>query len=197
MNPEVILTSFGLLFVMEMGDKTQLAVLTLSAKTNRGMAVFIGASAALTSLSILAVTVGSLATRFLPVDWVSRIASVGFIVFGLFILWTNRPGAAGSEEEEEVNVRRTGTLRIVAGTFGLLFLAEMGDKSQLAIVGLTANTGSPVSVLVGAVAALTLLTLAAALLGKVVTGIISVRTASRLAGLFFVIVGVLSLAGVF
>ena len=59
MDLRVLLTTFGVIFLAEMGDKTQLAAMTMAAQTKRPWAVFIGASLALASVSALGVVVGS------------------------------------------------------------------------------------------------------------------------------------------
>ena len=66
------LTAFGLVLLLELGDKTQLAVLGLSARTGRTLAVFIGASLALTAVTAIGVGAGYLTGEALPLEWVSR-----------------------------------------------------------------------------------------------------------------------------
>jgi putative Ca2+/H+ antiporter (TMEM165/GDT1 family) len=70
----------------EMGDKTQLAAMTMAAQTKRPWAVFFGAALALASVSALGVVVGSFIGDYLPLIWVKRAAAVSFIVIGILIL---------------------------------------------------------------------------------------------------------------
>lgn len=86
MDWRVLLTTFGVLFVAEMGDKTQLAAMTLTAETKRPWAVFLGASLALVTVSALGVAVGSLIGHYLPLLWIKRASAVMFIVIGTLIL---------------------------------------------------------------------------------------------------------------
>ena len=197
MDFQVAGAAFSLLFVMEMGDKTQLAVLSLSARTGRPWAVFLGAAVALAAVTLLGVTVGTVALTLLPGEWIARAAALAFIVIGLFILWAalrQQPVEDAEEQLDRMTGRRSG-LSIAAGTSGLLFVAELGDKSQLAVIGLTAQTGNAMAVLAGAVTALTLVTLSGALLGKVITRVVPVRWLSVGAGVMFVFIGVLTLVG--
>ncbi len=116
------------------------------------------------------------------------------------MLWSSRRGSPESDEEEETSripPRTRSPLGILAGSFGLLFVAEMGDKSQLAVVSMTAKTGSPLSVFVGASLALALVTLLGVLAGKAVTRIVPVHWVSRSAALLFIVIGLVTLAGIF
>ncbi len=86
MDLRVLLTTFGVIFLAEMGDKTQLAAMTLSAQTKRPWAVFIGASLALAAVSGLGVLVGSVIGDYVPLIWVKRVAACAFIVIGIMML---------------------------------------------------------------------------------------------------------------
>ena len=86
MDLRVLLTTFGIIFLAEMGDKTQLAAMTMSAQTKRPWAVFLGASLALTAVSAIGVVAGSLLGNYLPLDWIKRGAAVAFIAIGILIL---------------------------------------------------------------------------------------------------------------
>lgn len=86
MDFRVLLTTFGIIFLAEMGDKTQLAAMTMAAQTKRPWAVFIGASIALAAVSGLGVIVGSVVGDYLPLIWVKRVAALAFIVIGVLML---------------------------------------------------------------------------------------------------------------
>ena len=86
MDLRVLLTTFGVIFLAEMGDKTQLAAMTMAAQTKRPWAVFLGASLALAAVSALGIVVGSLLGDYLPLVWVKRVAAVAFIVIGGLML---------------------------------------------------------------------------------------------------------------
>jgi Ca2+/H+ antiporter, TMEM165/GDT1 family len=86
MDFRVILTTFGIIFLAEMGDKTQLAAMTMAAQTKRPWAVFIGSSLALAAVSALGVVVGSLIGDYVPLEWVKRGAAVAFIIIGILML---------------------------------------------------------------------------------------------------------------
>ena len=86
MDLRVLLTTFGIIFLAEMGDKTQLAAMTLAADTKKPWAVLIGASLALAAVSALGVLVGSVIGNYVPIEWVKRAAAVAFIVIGVLML---------------------------------------------------------------------------------------------------------------
>jgi putative Ca2+/H+ antiporter (TMEM165/GDT1 family) len=86
MDWRVFLTTFGVIFLAEMGDKTQLAAMTMSAETKRPWAVLIGASLALVCVSALGVVVGGVLSQYLPLEWIKRAAAIAFIVIGALIL---------------------------------------------------------------------------------------------------------------
>jgi putative Ca2+/H+ antiporter (TMEM165/GDT1 family) len=86
MDWRVFLTTFGVIFLAEMGDKTQLAAMTMSAQTKKPWAVFIGSALALTAVSAIGVMVGSVVGNYVPLEWIKRTAAVAFIVIGILIL---------------------------------------------------------------------------------------------------------------
>ncbi len=101
--------------------------------------------------------------------WLARLAGLAFIAIGAFILWSSRPGTPDNRLAKERNPSPGWTARpfgALAITFGLLVVAEMGDKSQLAVVGLAAKSDSPFSVFVVASIALTLVIWLAVLTGR-------------------------------
>jgi len=86
MDWRMFLTTFGVIFLAEMGDKTQLAAMTMAAQSKKPWAVFIGASLALVCVSAIGVVVGGTLGNYLPIVWIKRAAAVAFIVIGVLIL---------------------------------------------------------------------------------------------------------------
>ena len=87
MDWRILITTFGVIFLAEMGDKTQLAAMTMAAQSKRPWAVFLGASLALAAVSALGVVVGTVLGNYIPILWVKRVAAVAFIVIGILILF--------------------------------------------------------------------------------------------------------------
>ncbi len=86
MDWKTLVTTFGLVFLAELGDKTQLATLSFSAGGKHPLSVFVGASLALVFTSMLAVLLGSAAGAWLPRNWVRIGAATFFIGAGILIL---------------------------------------------------------------------------------------------------------------
>jgi len=86
MDWRVLLTTFGVIFLAEMGDKTQLAAMTMAAEKKRPWEVFLGASLALTAVSAIGIVVGATLGQYLPLEWIKRAAGAAFIIIGVLIL---------------------------------------------------------------------------------------------------------------
>jgi Ca2+/H+ antiporter, TMEM165/GDT1 family len=86
MDWRVMLTTFGVIFLAEMGDKTQIAAMTMAAEKRRPWEVFIAASLALAAVSAIGVAVGSVLTHYLPLELIKRGAGLAFIVIGILVL---------------------------------------------------------------------------------------------------------------
>ena len=163
--------------------------------------MFLGGFLALATITLAAVVLGTVAGELVPVGWLSRVAGVAFLVIGGLMLWSSRPGAGKEDGKEErrsqAQLSRRGPMGTLATAFGLLLAAEMGDKSQLAVLSLTLKTGSPAAVFVGATLALGLLTLLSVLAGKLLARWVPERWLSLAGGALFLVMGGLVLAGVF
>jgi putative Ca2+/H+ antiporter (TMEM165/GDT1 family) len=82
----VLLSTFALLFVAELGDKTQLAVISMTAKHKMPLWVFVGAAVALVAVTLLGVLGGELLTRFIPEAILRKIAALLFVIMGV-LMW--------------------------------------------------------------------------------------------------------------
>jgi putative Ca2+/H+ antiporter (TMEM165/GDT1 family) len=131
----------GAVVLAEMGDKTQLLAMAFATKY-KASKVLIGVFIATVLNHALAVAVGNYITRFDSAQvWIQGIASLSFIFFGL---WTIK---GDKLEGEENRTTKFGAVITVAIAF---FIAEMGDKTQLATIALAAKfPASPVGILIG------------------------------------------------
>ena len=86
MDFRLALSTFGLVFLAELGDKTQLATLSLAASGKSRLAVFVGAAAALVVTSGIGVLVGEAVSRVVPPVWIQRVAGAAFVVMGILLL---------------------------------------------------------------------------------------------------------------
>ena len=80
-------TTFGALFLAEMGDKTQLTAITLAAQTQSPLSVFLGAAIALALVSLIGIVVGTALGKYLPENLLHEVAASAFIIIGVLMLW--------------------------------------------------------------------------------------------------------------
>jgi Ca2+/H+ antiporter, TMEM165/GDT1 family len=92
MDWKLLATTFGTVFLAELGDKTQLATLTFATSGRSRLAVFLGSAAALVATSALAVLAGEALTRFVSPTLLKRLAGAAFVVIGAWVLWSSRSG---------------------------------------------------------------------------------------------------------
>ena len=86
MDWKIFGTAFLTLFLAELGDKTQLAVITMTASTESKVSVFLGASTALIFVTILGVLFGGVISEYVPAEWLQRIVAAAFILIGVLML---------------------------------------------------------------------------------------------------------------
>ncbi|MCW2785146.1 MAG: hypothetical protein JWP74_1663 [Marmoricola sp.] len=193
MDLAVIALTFGAIFVVELPDKTFIAALVLSTRY-RPFPVWVGVGLAFGIQCLIAVTVGK-AVSFLPTDLVHGIAGAIFLVGAVMLLREAPKADAGekateAEYEGKSTTSRTGWSAVLA-SFLVLFAAEWGDLSQLLTISLVGKYGEPVSVFIGAWAALLAVSGLAIVAGRVLLRHV------RLATIHYVGAGVcLLLAGV-
>lgn len=87
MDWKLLATTFGAVFVAELGDKTQLATLSLASGQVNRLAVFLGSALALVCTSLLAVVAGGVLTRYVPPHYIRRGAGAIFIALGLLYIF--------------------------------------------------------------------------------------------------------------
>jgi putative Ca2+/H+ antiporter (TMEM165/GDT1 family) len=185
MDISVIISSFTLLFLAEMGDKSQLLAMTL-AHRYRLMPVIVGTFAAFFMLNLLAVWVGQALFTWVPQELALLAAG------GLFLFFAYRSWQDADEEEEDDGDEKT-THGAMVSSFSMIFVAEFGDKTQLAMIALVAGTGEIWSVFVGGTLALWAVSLVGIVLGATLLRKIPKLWVHRAAAMLFLAFGVLTL----
>jgi putative Ca2+/H+ antiporter (TMEM165/GDT1 family) len=185
-------SAFLLVLAVELPDKTLVATLILTTRY-RAAPVFLGVCVAFAVQCVIAVAFGTVLT-LLPDRLVA--ALVAFL-FGLGAVLLLLEGFA-RHEDEDTDAARTGPpdvsfRRAALTSFGVLFAAEWGDASQLAIAGLTARFGAPVAVGLGGWIALTAVAGIAVLLGAKIRARLRPQLIQRVAGFVFAGFAVLAL----
>jgi Ca2+/H+ antiporter, TMEM165/GDT1 family len=128
------LLSFGVIFVAELGDKSQLMALAFATRY-RALPVLVGITIATTLVHLGSVAIGGLVGAALPTGPVNLLAGVAFLGFAA---WTWRGDSLG--EDEQARARRSATSAVVAVGVAF-FLAELGDKTMLATITLATREG--------------------------------------------------------
>jgi len=90
MNLRLFASTFGLIFLAELGDKTQLATLSLAASERSRLPVFMGAATALVVTSAIVVAAGDIVARYVPPIWIQRAAGVAFVAMGGLLLLSRK-----------------------------------------------------------------------------------------------------------
>ena len=188
MVPSVIAATFILVLPVELPDKTLFATLVLATRF-APLPVFVGVGTAFGLQVAIAVTAGSLLS-LLPEALVTGVVAALFLV-GAVILW--RSASSGPEDEElDETPAHPSFLKAAAISFGVLFAAEWGDLSQLATAGMAARTGEPLSVFVGAWAALLVVSGLAVFLGKKLADRLPIALIRRVAAVLFLVFAVVA-----
>lgn len=86
MDWKIIVSTFVTIFLAELGDKTQIASILMTSKTNKPVLVFIGTMLAFAVVTVIGVAVGSVITKFLPINFIKMGAAIAFIIVGILIL---------------------------------------------------------------------------------------------------------------
>jgi putative Ca2+/H+ antiporter (TMEM165/GDT1 family) len=182
MDLTVAATAFGLILPVELPDKTFIATLVLATRY-RALPVWLGVAGAFLVQCLVAVTAGGLLS-LLPKVVVVSLAAVLFTV-GAIVLWRGARTADEQEAAEEAALleqtrRDLQGWRVAATSFGVLFLAEWGDLSQLLTAGLAARSGDPVSTFVGSWLALVTVAALAIVLGRTLLRFLSLGLIRRI-----------------
>ena len=180
--------ALGLIALLELGDKTQLVTISLATR-HPWRDVLAGVVLGLVAATAVGAAVGGLLAATLG-TWLTYIKIAGGVLFILMGLWTIvqalRHHARG-ESEESVTERRSAFA--TAASFG--FLAEFGDKTQLAVIILSATYDAPVSVFLGGSVGLALIAVSSVLIGVGLARVLSEKWLRLISTVLFIIAGVL------
>ncbi len=169
-------STFGLIAAAEIGDKSQLVCMTLAAR-HKSLPIVLGSTTAFALLNLVAVLFGSAVAHWLP-EWVVGTAvALLFAGFGLRALLTKE------EDEEDILEEKSGH-SVFATAFLLIFVAELGDKTQLTLAGLGAAL-PPVPVWLGGTLALATTSMLAVWAGRALLRRIPLHWLHRLSGILF------------
>jgi Ca2+/H+ antiporter, TMEM165/GDT1 family len=180
----LVLSTFGVVFVAELPDKTALASLILATRYPARQVV-VGAWLAFLVQTAVAVAAGSV-LQLLPTEPVRVAAGLSFLVFAVLALRRKQ----ADREPPRVRARTKPWI----ASFLVVFVAEWGDLTQLASAALVAMTGQPLSVAIGAIAALWLVTVLAAVAGARLGRMLAPTLLNRASAALLAAVGMFVLA---
>jgi len=177
--------SFVLIFLAEFGDKSQLVCMTLAAK-HRPWPVLLGAVIAFAILNLLAVLFGSVVSAWIPEFWLALIVAGLFSFFGVQSLLFDDEDS----EDESTEIRSSHGLFITA--LLMIFVAEFGDKTQLAVAGL-ASTYHGLPVWLGSTLALLATTALGVVAGQRLLKRLPLAVIHKGSGVLFLLLAVVAL----
>ena len=177
-------TTFLLITLAEFGDKSQLVCMTLAAR-HRGLPVVLGAVSAFALLNLLAVLFGAAISAWLPESVIILTVAALFAYFGITAL-------RYKNEEEDENIEEKAGHSVFASAFLMIFLAEFGDKTQLAVAGMGSTTQG-LAVWAGATLALATTSLLAVIAGRNFLHRLPMVWIHRISGAFFLLLAVIAL----
>ena len=180
---DAILNSFLLVFVSEMGDKTQLLALVLAARFKKPVPIMFGILVATLLNHALASYLGSFVSGYIAENVLKWILAATFIGFGLWMLVPDKEDEVKTENKHGAFLTTT----------VLFFIAEMGDKTQLATLALGANYSAPLAVTLGTTFGMLGADGLAIFFGHRFTEKISMKWIHRFASALFVLFGLVIL----
>lgn len=175
--------TYLLIALAEFGDKSQLVCMTLAAR-HRGLPVVLGAIAAFAILNLLAVLFGAAVAAWLP-EWL--ITAAVALLFAFFGIQSLRFEAEDDDEEIEEKPGHG----IFATTFLMIFLAEFGDKTQIAVAGM-GSAADAAPTWLGATLALATTSLLGVYAGRRLLNKLPLHWIHRISGAFFLILALLA-----
>ena len=170
--------TFLLIVLAEIGDKSQLVCMTLAAR-HRGLPVVLGAVTAFAILNLLAVAFGAAVAAWLPTWLVTAAVAILFAFFGVQSL-------RFEAEEDDNGIAEKPGHGIFATTFLMIFLAEFGDKTQIAVAGL-GSTADANATWLGATLALTTTSILGVYAGRRWLQRLPLHWIHRISGIFFLL----------
>lgn len=184
---ESLLVSTGVVALAEIGDKTQLLAFILAARFKKPLPIILGILVATIVNHGLAGALGAWITAALDPGVLRWVLGVSFIAMAV---WTMIPDRI---EEEETRIARK--LGVFGATLVTFFLAEMGDKTQLATVAMAANYASPLLVVIGTTLGMLIADVPAVFVGDKLAHRIPLKLVHALAAAIFALLGLATLLG--
>ncbi len=186
---EAFLVSTGVVALGEMGDKTQLLAMLLAARFRQPVPIVLGILVATLANHALAGAVGQWVAEAIGPQWLRWIIGVSFLAMAVWMLIPDQIDEDGTDAK---GLR----LGVFGTTVAAFFLAEMGDKTQIATVALAARYDAFVAVVAGTTLGMMLANVPAVYLGDRIAKKVSMTLVHGVSALIFAVLGVLTLLSV-
>lgn len=183
-----VLISTGVVALAEMGDKTQLLAFLLAARFKKPVPIILGILLATIVNHGFAGALGAWITTLLSPNTLGWILGLSFIAMAI---WTLKP-----DEIEEDEAKIAGRFGVFGATTITFFLAEMGDKTQIATVALAANYSSVILVVIGTTLGMMIADVPAVFIGTKFAQKVSMKLVHGIAAAAFAVLGVITLLNV-
>lgn len=182
------LVSTGVVAVAEIGDKTQLLALVLAARYRAPLPIILGILIATVANHALAASLGLLVADLLGPDILRRALGLSFLAMAVWVMIPDKV-----DDDETKTPRRYGPF---LATLTVFFLAEMGDKTQIATIALAARFDALVAVTAGTTLGMMLANVPVVLIGKAAATKIPMKAAHAVAAAIFAVMGIMALADI-
>jgi putative Ca2+/H+ antiporter (TMEM165/GDT1 family) len=183
---DAFLVSTGIVALAEMGDKTQLLAFLLAARFRRPLPIVLGIFVATVANHAFAAAVGALVGKLLGPDVMRWVLGIAFLAMAAWIM------VPDEVDGDEAPLARFG---VFATTVIAFFVAEMGDKTQVATVALAARYSSAVSVVAGTTLGMMLANVPAVYFGDRIAGKTPLKLVHGIAAVIFAALGIATLLG--
>lgn len=183
MLSQAFLLSTGIVSLAEIGDKTQLLALLLATRFKKPVPIILGIFVATVFNHFGAAWLGQFASDYINMDVLKWLLGVSFIAMAVWML---------IPDKLDDETRLLDKLGVFGATCVAFFVAEMGDKTQIATVALSARYHDTVSVVLGTTLGMMIANVPAVLLGEVAARKLPTELVHRVAAGLFVVVGVLT-----
>jgi putative Ca2+/H+ antiporter (TMEM165/GDT1 family) len=195
MSPAALAGVFGLIFLIELPDKTMIATIVMSARA-RPLMVFLGASSAFVVHMAIAAVFGGLLTK-LPHTLKDSIVTVLFLGGAAYLLLVPEKHELDEGEREGRDEKAGPRWKEFATAFSVIFVGEFGDLSQIQAANIVAKTHQPLGVFLASTAALVTVCAIGSFAGQTLVKILPLKRIRLGGGLVFLGLGIYSAVGLF
>jgi len=187
LDPVLVAFAVSLLSIAaaELGDKTQLGLIMMTASLQKPKAIFLGAITGFAVVAGVGVLAGQALLAIIPLSTLTLISGLIFVVVGLLMLKV--------DAKTDAAVTRSGTPFYAASL--MIVLTELGDKTQIMTIALAARFAQPVAVFSGILLAFVIIDGVSIALGRSLGRRLPISKVKKASAILFIVLGILTLSG--